>query len=1336
MSNLLSRRVSAGAAIFSRLAAAASRLTAARRVGRLALALSALTLAAVVLVAAPALALDTHVFSQEFGSSGGGAGQVALAGNSGVAVDAVTHDVYVADTNNFRVDQFSSAGVFVRAWGWGVADGLPGFETCTLACQPGLSGAGTGQFSAPSFVAVDNSGGASAGDVYVGDAGTNTVSKFSASGAYISTIDGSSATAPVVGPFGGLAGVAVDGSGDLWVYDTTGDMFEFAQNTSFITDWNSGRGVTPNGIDLDSAGNLYVLTAGGSVEQFTSAGTDVGPVNGDASNPTGLAVDRSTSDVYMDSGGVLVRHYPSACGVGGNCTAADTFGSGRLSGAAGLAVDSSDGTVYAADTAGGQFGVFAAATLPDVTTSPATGVALGGATLHGQVDPAGGGDITGCHFQYVSDSVFQATGFADLSGAGSIACEQATPISAPAAVSATVTGLPSTSVYHFRLVAANASGANAGAEQSFTTAGPAVDDTSVSAVTSSSAELGAQVNPNLQATTYHFQYGTSTAYGQRTAESALTGSDFADHSASAHIQGLAANTAYHFRVVVSNPDVPAGVHGTDHTFTTQASTGATVILPDDRGYEQVTPAVKGDGALGAVHLGLSPGFQASINGDKLGYTSTTPFPGSQAGLVGNYIGSRGVSGWSTQSLNPPQATATVAVASLPIGAFSSDLSKAILTDGQASIPRGPVTGQDVPPLVSGEPANNQNVFLRDDLTGSYQLMNVTPAGFTPDQAFFSDASADLSHVVFSSVAQLTADAVPGAGNLYQWFGGAVSLVGQIPIPPATTCGAGGQSCSATDAALGSGVVGYNPGALGAVSSDGSKIFFQEPGSAGDGQLYVREGGVRTVEYSASQKTNGTGPGGNDPNGPRPALYWPASSDGSRALFSSCLQLTNDSTASTLLTNSGGGCLGALSQPSGQDLYQYDTTSGVLTDLTVDHNSNPIGADVQGVVGASADGSYVYFVANGVLAGGAKPGDCINQRSHGVDDPSSTCSLYVAHGGTTRFIATLSGHDALDWAGLFTGRVTPDGTHLAFNSTRSLTGYDNTPAAPGDCTSGYEDGFGRSTCSEVYLYDALTSQLVCASCNPSGARPVGPASIAAGYLTSHPYLPRNLSVDGSRLFFDSQDALVAGDTNGRQDVYEYEGGRPYLISAGTGSSDAAFVDASLSGGDVFFMTSAPLVGQDVDQSLDIYDARVGGGFPFSPAPGSCVGDACRPAGSGAAPGVSPGSAAFVGPGDPAAPAAGSVASRGVRVLAKRAGGRGLTLRVSVPGRGRLNITGAGVRRVSRSLSRAGVYRIVFGLTAAERRVLKRAHRVRLTVRVRFTPAGGGTSVLSVAIVDKA
>ncbi len=274
-----------------------------------------------------------------------------------------------------------------------------------------------------------------------------------------------------------------------------------------------------------------------------------------------------------------------------------------------------------------------------------------------------------------------------------------------------------------------------------------------------------------------------------------------------------------------------------------------------------------------------------------------------------------------------------------------------------------------------------------------------------------------------------------------------------------------------------------------------------------------------------------------------------------------------------------------------------------------------------VTGASNDGSYIYFAATGALAAGARAGACGGEGAE-------LCNLYVRHNGTTRLIAALSQGDYPDWSSdlsHLTARVSPNGRWIAFMSNRNLTGYENT-----DAVSGQPD-------EEVYLYHApqdLASELgalVCASCNPTGARPVGVKYsseqlvaadrvfnenewIAANVppwtrfdLSEARYQSRYLSNSG-RLFFDSYDALVAQDANGTQDVYEYEparvgdcatasstfsersGGCVSLISSGTSNEESAFLDASETGGDVFFLTSAKLATQDFDNAYDIYDAR--------------------------------------------------------------------------------------------------------------------------------------------------
>jgi hypothetical protein len=263
-------------------------------------------------------------------------------------------------------------------------------------------------------------------------------------------------------------------------------------------------------------------------------------------------------------------------------------------------------------------------------------------------------------------------------------------------------------------------------------------------------------------------------------------------------------------------------------------------------------------------------------------------------------------------------------------------------------------------------------------------------------------------------------------------------------------------------------------------------------------------------------------------------------------------------------------------------------------------------------------------------------------------------------------------------------VTPDGTTLAFSSRLPLTGYDSEQAAPGECEGTETGGRGLETgrCSEVYVYDAASGRLVCASCGSSGARPVGDARLGpeqegqSEEVTLPYYEPRNLSEDGGRLFFETPDPLVPQDTDGAsgcprvlgdlscQDVYEWElpasageaeegvnscgssspdfsvaaGGCVFPVSDVAGDSNSFFLDASPDGSDVFIATADQLVPSDTDHAIDVYDARVGGGFPVAAVAPVCDNaDSCRGPVS-AQPGVfaPTGSATFSGPGNPPPP----------------------------------------------------------------------------------------------------
>jgi hypothetical protein len=618
-------------------------------------------------------------------------------------------------------------------------------------------------------------------------------------------------------------------------------------------------------------------------------------------------------------------------------------------------------------------------------------------------------------------------------------------------------------------------------------------------------------------------------------------------------------------------------------------TGPSEDLPDCRAYEQVSPVVKsGYDAVPRVFFLQYPAEAApSSELPELAYMSN----GSFAGALGNlspdaHLSVRTPTGWQTSELTPatPQPS--------PFGHvgydFSEDLSQAVLK----------VPGQALTPLPGGD-GTLTNLFLRH-ANGSYSLVNtqppseLAPAGaecqeFVEaclqlfDLPAFAGASSNFEHVLFEANDSLAGTSAPGGfvNNLYESASGQLRLVGILPDGSVAAAGA-------VAGAGGSDPVRYNPTATEewsdvshAISASGERVLFEaaadgggpDPSQNGMTELYDRLAGAETVEVS----TPAVGAAPTNPT-PEPSQFWAASSDGATVFFTSSAELTSASNTGTA-NNS-------------QDLYRYDVEDpDALSDLTVDTNPSDAatGAGVEGVVGASDDGSYVYFVATGQLVGGK-----------GVDGQPN---LYVSHSNTptgtpeVSFIATLSEADYDDWTSIpvdLDAYVTPDGRHVAFMSRNSLTGYPN---------EGY---------SEVYEYSATTGSLTCASCDSSNAPPTGNAYIGATmeHHTSTPfYQPRVLSDEGGRLFFSSPDPLVAGVASPYEKVYEYEqdgdgscisvSGCRYLISSGasgTREGEDVFLDASANGDDVYFGTLGRLAASDQDNLFDVYDARVDGGLP--------------------------------------------------------------------------------------------------------------------------------------------
>src|SRR6202140_5285554 len=294
----------------------------------------------------------------------------------------------------------------------------------------------------------------------------------------------------------------------------------------------------------------------------------------------------------------------------------------------------------------------------------------------------------------------------------------------------------------------------------------------------------------------------------------------------------------------------------------------------------------------------------------------------------------------------------------PYRAFSSDLSAGLVYGGA----RGPSLGLKHPvesPSLAGAPAGYENYYLYGIPAGGLQPLLTHAPDMLPEEfaLLFLGGTPDLSHVVVASSAALKAGEETGKSpEMYEWdrSTGVFQPVSVLPdgTPVSSQTGLGGKN-------VGEGAQ--------AISEDGTRGVW-----TGGPALYVREdigtSSARTVQIDA--------PAGH-------GTFLTASSDGSRGFFADTNRLTADSTARGSLPGD---------RPSLGDLYLFEPGVGVggrLVDLTVDHGDMG-GAEVQGVLGASADGSYVYFVANGVLNSGATPGNCTG----GTSPPGAVCNLYL------------------------------------------------------------------------------------------------------------------------------------------------------------------------------------------------------------------------------------------------------------------------------------------------------------------------------------------------------
>ena len=307
------------------------------------------------------------------------------------------------------------------------------------------------------------------------------------------------------------------------------------------------------------------------------------------------------------------------------------------------------------------------------------------------------------------------------------------------------------------------------------------------------------------------------------------------------------------------------------------------------------------------------------------------------------------------------------------------------------------------------------------------------------------------------------------------------------------------------------------------------------------------------------------------------------------------------------------------------IHRFDTTTNA------DAEANPVGAGK--IVNVSADGSHVYFISE--------------EQLDGSEGTAGRPNMYVWSGGAPKFIATVlpsdlvktsgnqsnlpalttwttwvtnpnpGGEGTMPGPGADSSRSTPDGSVLVFESRAQLTAYDNDEH------------------SEIYRYDesAAAPKLTCVSCSPRVEPAVADSRLQELQLVKNWIVVNNLSDDGNRVFFESDEALVARDVNGANDVYEWEAGSsPQLISSGEAPVYPQWagwrpynplpnilLSVTHDGSDVFFTAQQPLVPGAGENGTDgIYDARIGGGFPLPVAEEPCAEEGCKPAAAGSIP----------------------------------------------------------------------------------------------------------------------
>lgn len=714
-------------------------------------------------------------------------------------------------------------------------------------------------------------------------------------------------------------------------------------------------------------------------------------------------------------------------------------------------------------------------------------------------------------------------------------------------------------------------------------------------------------------------------------------------------------------------------------------------LPDCRAYELVTPVFK---------QGYAPSMMAISDAGRLTYLSNGNYAGNTWGYPaapgGNgYLASRDESGWTSTGLAPspeftPMTPGSALGRAFPAG-LSTDLSSSVWN----------LRRSDQSPTVTD--------LYRRGPDGVF-----TRIGAASDQTSRGNSgttivtSNDLSHVAYAA----------DDGEAYEY------VRGEDQRRPVSVDNAGqplGPQCGSSPIGVGVEQSSFYH----AISADGRVLFVTCLDSLD--VIWARVNGATTIGVSGSQCTRAPSDPGGACGADAPAVFQGANADGTRVYFTTTQQLVNGDTDNTT------------------DLYECDIPQGTPAPVGAvnpcpdlrEVSGAASGANVQGVTRISEDGSRAYFVATGVLAP--------NRGANDATAVDGDDNLYVWTGdgahpdGETRFVAKLDPADSNDvWGRDAAGRpaqTTDDGRYLVFTTYSAL--IDHGPQTDTDAAR------------DIYRYDAETGALTRLTTDPAGTGGNEPGQDAHLIKIAHSALvsgltsyPRGgMSDDGASVVFTTKEALAPSDVNDTMDTYLWHEGRVSLISSGGPSGDGAFIgvndDAALgttgtvqalispSGRDVYFTTTASLVPGDIDGQVDIYDARVNGGFDQS-TPSTCSGEACQSSPAAPPPVAQPTSTSATGQaGGPQTTPALTVGKLTVGQLKRIAstGRVSLSITTNTPGTLSAKATATLTRRTTpvgsakRTVVKAGTVSLSLTLSKKARAQLKNKRKLTVKVQVR-------------------